>query len=229
MVPVSLPNGLKLHYISLVESLWKGFWNGTAFLKNMIANLYERWPGFEILCGTFGHSHTGQKGEEEYISTDVDNTQEQSEGLGLYWYCKSAILPGPAGKHHFMYHWWEAQTCSTDICTSILWLLIPFLMKAWKKYLRGYCQVRFWQCLCKIITTCLKTFEKPEILPCQTLIKDKLWNQESLLCMQEGCTKLYTCIWSTRSVLSHMEKYCLLRTKESMDPKSVCQTCWKTA
>lgn len=47
--------------------------------------------------------------------------------------------------------------------------------------------------------------------------------------MQEGCSKLHTCIISTRSVLSHMEKHCLLRTKESMDPKSGCQTCYKTA
>lgn len=47
--------------------------------------------------------------------------------------------------------------------------------------------------------------------------------------MQAGCSKLHTCIISTRSVLSHMEKYCLLRTKESMDPKSGCQTCCKTA
>lgn len=69
------------------------------------------------------------------------------------------------------------------------------------------------------MTMSLITFEKPEILPCQTLIKDKLWNQESLLYVQEGCTKLYTCIWSTRSVLSHMEKYCLLKDKRKYGSK----------
>lgn len=73
-----------------------------------------------------------------------------------------------------MYHWWEAQTHSTDIHTSILWLLTACLMKAWKipsGILPG-----------KIQTVSLHDHDntsnnlcETRNSACQVLIKDKLW------------------------------------------------------